>query len=80
MSETEQRTTACVTMAAAIDAGVTIEDLARALASIDGKRDAFDEGKGISVFDDKTGHYAGYMVEAEEQVKRATAYAMDRKR
>ena len=67
-------------MAAAIDAGVTIEDLARAWASIDGKRGEFDEGKGISVFDDKTGHYAGYMEEAAEQVKRATAYALERKR
>lgn len=61
-----------------IDSGATVEDLARAWASIDGKRDEFDEGKGKSVFDDRTGHYAGYVVEAEEQLRRAAKYARER--
>ena len=60
-------------------AGVTIEDLARAWASIDGKRDAFDAGRNISEFEDKTGHYAGYVVETEEMFMRATTYALGRK-
>lgn len=59
--------------------GATVEDLARAWASLDGKRDAFDEGRDKSVMDDKTGHYAGYVVETEEIVARAVAYARDRK-
>ena len=58
---------------------VTVEDLARAWASIDGKRDAFDEGRDKSVFDDKTGHYAGYIAETEEMIERAVSYARDRK-
>jgi len=58
--------------------GATVEDLARAWASIDGKRDQFDEGKGKSVFDDETGHYAGYCVEAREIIERATKYARER--
>lgn len=63
----------------AAKAGVTVEDLARAWASIDGKRDQFDAGRDISVWDDATGHYAGYIVETEEAIQRATQYALDRK-
>ncbi len=59
--------------------GATLEDLARAYASIDGKRDYFDAGKGKSVWYDETGHYAGYMAEMEAILKRATQYADDRK-
>lgn len=59
--------------------GGNIEDLARAWASIDGKRDEFDEGRDKSVMDDKTGHYAGYVVETEEILERAIAYARGRK-
>ena len=66
-------------MAAFRASGATVEDLARAWASIDGKRDSFDAGKGISVADDETGHYAGYCVEAREIVERATKYAAERK-
>ncbi len=65
-------------MQAAIAAGVTVEDLARAWASMDGTRDAFDVGRGLSVFDDATGHYAGYCAEAREIVQRATKYAVER--
>lgn len=57
---------------------VTIEDLARAWASIDGKRDEFDAGKGVPIMRDETGHYAGYMVEAKEMVGRALCYAVTR--
>lgn len=60
---------------ASSSASVTVEDLARAWASIDGKSDEFDEGRGKSVFDDRTGHYAGYCAEAMEIVARATGYA-----
>ena len=59
--------------------GVTVEDFARAWASLDGKRDAFDEGRDKSVMEDKTGHYAGYVVETEEIFERAIKYARDRK-
>ncbi|MBK5958134.1 hypothetical protein CCR97_08380 [Rhodoplanes elegans] len=59
--------------------GVTIEDIARAWASIDGKRDAFDAEKGKSVSDDITGHYLGYLSEAEELVTRAAKYARERR-
>lgn len=59
--------------------GATIEDLARAWASIDGKRDAFDAGRDKSVMEDETGHYAGYVVEAEEILERAIVYARERK-
>lgn len=58
---------------------VTVEDLARASASLDGKRDHFDAGRGKSVLDDETGHYAGYVVEMEEIIERACQYAQSRK-
>lgn len=58
---------------------VTVEDLARAWASMDGKRDHFDEGRDKSVLDDATGHYAGYVAEMEEVIERAVSYARNRK-
>lgn len=61
------------------NAGVTVEDLARAWASMDGKRDAFDAGRDKSIQEDKTGHYLGYICETEEILRRATAYALDRR-
>lgn len=59
-------------------AGVCIEDLARAWASIEGKEGRFDAGKNKSVFEDKDGTYAGFMVEMEEIIERATRYALER--
>lgn len=59
-------------------APVTVEDLARAWASIDGKAREFDEGKGLSVSEDRTGHYAGYCYEALALLHRATSYATKR--
>lgn len=58
--------------------GVKLEDLARAWASIDGKLVHFDEGKTKSVWEDNTGHYAGYVVETEEIIERAIKYARAR--
>jgi len=59
--------------------GATIEDFARAWASIDGKRDQFDAGKGRSLSEDgNDGHYAGYLAEAEEMFRRAASYARER--
>lgn len=64
----------------AVKAGVNVEDIARAWASIDGHRDEFDAERDKSVFDEGvTGHYAGYIVEAEEMIKRATVYALNRR-
>jgi hypothetical protein len=54
--------------------------LARAWASIDGKRDEFDAGRNISISEDKTGHYLGYLVETEEAFERATKYALERRK
>lgn len=47
-----------------------VEALAEAWASIDGKLPAFRAGRNISVFEDKTGHYAGYIADAEELIQR----------
>lgn len=56
---------------------VTVEDLARAWASIDGKREDFDREKASAEM--VTGHYEGYLSEAEEQIRRAVEYAKVRK-
>jgi len=61
--------TRLITVPGAVE--ITVEDLARAWASIDGKRAEF-AARG----DD--GHYEGYLAEAEEQVKRAISYAQAR--
>ena len=66
-------------MARAIRHKITVEDLARAWASIDGKRDLFDAEKGVSVMDVVDGHYLGYMAEAAEVLCRAATYAQERK-
>ena len=65
---------------------VIIERFARAWASIDGKVDTFDRerGKPIPHMDDMkeegwTGHYVGYMAEAEELLKRANCFVATRK-
>lgn len=54
-----------------------IEALAECWASIDGKSEAFAEGRGKSVLDDRTGHYAGYMVESEEMISRLRKRGFD---
>lgn len=59
--------------------GVTIDDLARAWASIDGKRDEFDRGKVDREYEHTAGHYDGYRIEAAEMVSRAVGYAKERR-
>lgn len=60
-------------------ANVTIEDLARAWSSLDGKREKFDAEKDVSAADAIYGHYLGYIYEMEEIIERATRYAQTRK-
>jgi len=62
------------------DSGASVEDLARAWASLDGKADKFDAEKNVSIFDAIYGHYLGYLSETEEILERATRYARDRAR
>jgi hypothetical protein len=61
-------------------AGVCVEDLARAWASVDGKEGRFDSGKNLRISDDPDGTYAGYMIEMEEIIDRAIRYALERQR
>lgn len=62
-------------LTAAVAVGVTVEDLARAWASIDGKRDSFDKGKADAAHEREHGHYGGYYAEAREMVGLAIEYA-----
>lgn len=64
---------------------VIVERFARAWASIDGKAEAFDREKGKPMPDPEeweaegwTGHFDGYMAEAEELLKRAGCYVATR--
>lgn len=59
--------------------GVTVEDLARAWASMDGKLQRFDRSKVDPAYGGEDGSYEGYLVEAEEIIERATKYAVERK-
>lgn len=58
------------------DVEVTVEQLARAYASIDGKAKEFDAGKAkVQRYEeDYDGHYEGYITEMEEILKRASNY------
>lgn len=58
--------------------GVTVIDLARAWASLDGKRDAFDAGATSADIEAGGGHFYGYISEVEEMLRRATKYAGER--
>ena len=58
---------------------VTIEDLARGYASIDGKRNSFDKGKADHEYEKKMGHYLGYLTEMESIIDNAIGYAFERK-
>lgn len=52
----------------------TVEALAEAWASIDGKLEAFRAGKGAAKLEDEPGgHYSGYMAEAHELSERLLA-------
>ena len=59
-------------------ARVTVEDLARAWASIDGKGTTFVEERDDPMVESPYGHYLGYITEAEEMLRRATHYACNR--
>ena len=61
-----------------IASGATVEDLARAWASLGDTRDEFDEEKGLSVREAAHGHYLGYLAETEEILRRAVKYARER--
>jgi hypothetical protein len=58
---------------------VGVHHLARAWASIDGKRDEFDAGDGAASLEDEPGgHFSGYMADTEELVARAITYSRER--
>jgi hypothetical protein len=61
-----------------INNDATVEDMARAWASMDGKVDRFDKGKAEPEFDNTDGTYSGYCVEAREILERAANYAAKR--
>lgn len=55
-----------------------VEALAECWASIDGKLELFQAGKGIPrARDQPGGHYAGYMHEAAEMIRRLNARGFD---
>ena len=58
----------------------TVEDLARACASMNGKRETFDAEKSMSVTGVEEGAYLGYLSEVEEILRRATEYAAERRK
>jgi uncharacterized protein YuzE len=60
-----------------IAAGATVEDLVRAWASLERKRDDLDEEKGRASAA-APGHHLGYLAETEEILRRAVKYAQER--
>jgi len=61
-----------------IASGATVEDLARAWASLDHKQDEFDKEKGLGALEAAHGHHLGYLAETEEILRRAAKYARER--
>lgn len=61
-----------------LDKKTTIEDIARAIASMDGKRDQFDACKADNDREEHEGFYEGYMQDARELLARASTYAWHR--
>ena len=61
-----------------IASGATLEDLARAWASLDGKRGEFDQESDPGASKATLSHYLGYLTEAEEVLRRAAEYARER--
>lgn len=57
------------------ESNVSIENIARAWASIDGKVEGFDRGKENKSFEEENGYYTGYIAEAEELIIRAIKYS-----
>jgi hypothetical protein len=61
-----------------IACGATVDDLARAWASMDDARDEFDKEQGLGASEAAHGHYLGYLAEAEEILRRAAKCARKR--
>jgi hypothetical protein len=61
-----------------IACSATIEDLARAWASLDDAQDEFDKEKGPGASEAAHGHYLGYLAETEEILRRAVKHARER--
>jgi uncharacterized protein YuzE len=61
-----------------VASGATIGDLARAWASLEGKREEFDEGRGPSASEASHSPYLGYLAQIEEILRRAAKYARER--
>jgi uncharacterized protein YuzE len=62
-----------------IASGATIEDLARAWASLDDTRDEVDKEKGLTGSEADRGNYLGYLRDIEEILQRAAKYARERR-
>ncbi len=61
-----------------VASGATVEDLARAWASLSARRDEFDARRRPDAHRAARGHYLGYFIEAEEILRRAAKYARER--
>lgn len=61
-----------------VASGATLEDLARAWASLDGKRGEFDTERDLGADKAARGRYLGYLTEADEVLRRAARYARER--
>jgi uncharacterized protein YuzE len=61
-----------------VASGATVEDLARAWASLDRKRNEFDKEKGPGASAAAHRYYLAYLAEAEEILRRAANYARER--
>jgi uncharacterized protein YuzE len=61
-----------------IASGATVEDLARAWASLEGKRNEFDKDEGLAVSEAAHDHYLSYLAATEEILQRAATYARER--
>ena len=61
-----------------VASGATVEDLARAWASLDGKRDEFDKAEDAGAPEAAPAHYLGFLSEAEKVLQRAAKYGRER--
>ncbi len=61
-----------------VASGATVEDLARAWASLDGKGNEFDKEEGLAASEAALSYYLGYLAETEEILRRAAKYARER--
>jgi uncharacterized protein YuzE len=61
-----------------VASGATIEDLARAWASLDGKPEELGKQEGLRALEAAHPHYLGYLAEAEEILRGAVKYARER--